>query len=124
MIISKNESDASWVLITNNWLIQITRKFSWFFIATSLAMLMFFWPKLPPQIPLWYSKPWGTEQLASPAFLFILPIGSGLFYTFNYLIGKYLTHEYLIFTQSLFISSLIMSFLSFLSLLKIILIIV
>lgn len=31
------------------------------------------WKKLPPEIPLFYSRPWGEEQLADKKFLFLLP---------------------------------------------------
>ena len=29
---------------------------------------------LPPQIPLWYSRVWGVQRLASPGWLFLIPI--------------------------------------------------
>jgi len=43
-----------------------------FFLA-QLISILFFWRKLPPEIPLFYSRPWGKEQLAKPLFLFLLP---------------------------------------------------
>lgn len=38
------------------------------------------WQKLPPQIPLFYSKPWGQDQLVSPSLLAI-PLGVGFLLT-------------------------------------------
>lgn len=35
------------------------------------------WREIPPEIPLYYSKPWGQEQLASPVWL-MLPLGLAL----------------------------------------------
>ena len=32
---------------------------------------LFLRDKLPPQIPLFYSRPWGEEQLATPSYLVI-----------------------------------------------------
>lgn len=39
----------------------------------SFLILAFFWKKLPPQVPLFYTKPWGEEQLAKDFFLWLLP---------------------------------------------------
>lgn len=35
--------------------------------------LAFFWLRLPPQIPLFFSRPWGEAQLAPAYFLLLLP---------------------------------------------------
>jgi hypothetical protein len=43
------------------------------FLVTQLGLILLFWKKLPPEVPLFYSRPWGKEQLASPWFLFLLP---------------------------------------------------
>lgn len=32
------------------------------------------WSKLPPQLPLYYSRPWGEAMLASPMGLWLLPV--------------------------------------------------
>lgn len=52
-------------------------------LIIGLAAIIVFWQKLPPQVPIFYNKPWGEEQLASPIFLF-LPLGiSGIFLAVN-----------------------------------------
>jgi hypothetical protein len=35
------------------------------------SIIVFFW-RLPPEIPLTYSRPWGSEQLVPSFFLFIV----------------------------------------------------
>ena len=30
--------------------------------------------KLPPEIPLWFSRPWGSSQLAAKEWIFVLPV--------------------------------------------------
>ncbi len=40
-------------------------------LLTSFGFLVWFWSKLPPVIPFFYSLPWGEEQLASPLALWI-----------------------------------------------------
>ncbi len=85
----------------------------------SIGILLFRFRLLPPMVPLWYSRPWGQDQLASPFWLFLLPLSSLGWYGVNVLVRKYLTADYLIFTQMLYASSLAVSVLSFFALVKI-----
>ncbi len=50
-------------------------------------MFLFKLPTLPPQVPLFYSKPLGEEQLVDLWFIFVLPVLLHLFYVVN--IGLY-----------------------------------
>lgn len=43
-------------------------------VALSALVLILKWQTLPPVVPLFYSKPWGTTQLAPKGFLFVLPL--------------------------------------------------
>ncbi|MBI2007417.1 MAG: hypothetical protein HYS83_01825 [Candidatus Blackburnbacteria bacterium] len=52
-------------------------------IAIALFLLLIFWKKLPSQVPLFYSKPWGEEQLVSPVFFLIPLVLSGGFLLVN-----------------------------------------
>lgn len=47
-------------------------------------LLFFSWRQLPPQVPLFYSRPWGESQLTSPAGLLLLPLLSLLIFTLNF----------------------------------------
>ena len=113
-----------WILIKSNWIIQLTHKFVAFFIITSILAICITWSKLPPLVPLWYSRPWGVDQLAPSIFLFILPISSLIIHFINMLLSMYVTTEYLIFSQSLFLSSLIVSALSCIAVIKIIFLVI
>jgi hypothetical protein len=42
----------------------------------------------PPQIPLFYSKPWGEDQLAEVWMIFLLPVLLDIFVIGNYFIVK------------------------------------
>ncbi|HUW21243.1 MAG TPA: hypothetical protein VMW41_01110 [Candidatus Bathyarchaeia archaeon] len=64
--------------------------FVWFSSLASLcliiltSLLIFYsWNRLPPQIPLFYSRPWGEKQLASPLELWLLPAFSFGILTLN-----------------------------------------
>lgn len=116
---SATQIRGSWDTVRSNWFISLTHKFILGLFILSVAILLWRWRMLPPMVPLWYSRPWGTDQLASPYWLLVLPVSSVLLYGINFLIGMYVTAEYLIFTQMLFLSSLIVSILSFVALVKI-----
>jgi hypothetical protein len=47
--------------------------FSVLSIVIQATTISFYLPQLPPVVPLYYSRPWGTSQLTGPYSLFILP---------------------------------------------------
>lgn len=110
---------STWNSIKHNWLINLVNKFVFLLILCSLIILAVRWSSLPPLVPLWYSRPWGIDQLAPPFWLFLLPVSGLLIHALNFLITIYVTIEYLTFTQMLFLASLIVNILSFVTLIKI-----
>ncbi|MFZ5365783.1 MAG: hypothetical protein ACOZBZ_00635 [Patescibacteria group bacterium] len=90
-----------------------------FLILASCFILLLFWIKLPPEVPLFYSRPWGEDQLGQPFFLWILPGGTILVFLGSFAIGKFLTSEKLLIHLITFGATLF-SFLSFLTLFKIV----
>jgi len=110
---------STWNGIKNNWLISMVHKFVLILFLLSIGLLVWRFPVLPPAVPLWFSRPWGADQLASPYWLMLLPVSGLLWYGIDLLIGIYVTTEYLIFTQMLFLSALIVNLLSFVTLIKI-----
>lgn len=94
-----------------------------FFLAVCLLFLLLFWQKLPPQIPLFYSLPWGIEQLGSPIGLLLFPISILAAIGLILLTKKFISKEQLLvlivsFTGALF------SFMACFSLIKIILLVI
>jgi hypothetical protein len=60
-------------------------------VLSNIAMILVFilrFNTLPPQIPLFYSRPTGEEQLADLWMIFILPFLLNFFYFFNQYIEK------------------------------------
>lgn len=51
---------------------SLPRKLSLYLILTLFLIIIFFFFRLPPQIPLLYSRPWGEQQLTSPKMLFLI----------------------------------------------------
>ena len=54
-------------------LILLIFLFSIFSILAQAALILLSWGKLPPQLPLYYSRPWGEAVLALPIGLWLLP---------------------------------------------------
>lgn len=48
------------------------RVFALFALSQPLFLALF-WDKLPPQVPLFFSRPWGESQLTSTNLLLLLP---------------------------------------------------
>jgi len=53
-------------------------------IAADLLVVFIKRSSLPEQVPLFYSRPWGQEQLAAKDYLFLVPLASFLVFILNY----------------------------------------
>ncbi len=80
-------------------------------VGTAIVITVYF-SQLPPQIPLYYSRPWGDDQLTTPIFLFLLPLGSLFWYLVTVVCIAFETHQYRVFSQLLLIFSLIVTVLA------------
>jgi len=95
-----------------NTIIRYTSVLTLILILVSLIILGLSWNKLPTEVPLWYSKPWGNDRLANPLWLLLLPGASFFWYIVNGLLCLHVTKEHLVFSQILFLSSLLGSIFS------------
>lgn len=48
-----------------------------------VAVFLFKFQNLPPQIPLFFTLPWGEDQLVDVWFIFLLPLLSNSLFFFN-----------------------------------------
>lgn len=76
------------------------------------GIIAWFWRFLPPEIPLWYSRPWGQERLASPWFLFLPLATAVLVYIINLMLIAKFASQHPMFTRVLLLTSLLVSCLS------------
>jgi len=93
-------------------------------LIIALALGLFVWKRsfFPAKLPLFYSLPWGREQLANKNFLLILPGFSILIYFLNLIISKFFgKEENLLIISFLTVASLFFAFLCFFAEVKIIL---
>lgn len=115
----KQSVHTLWEENQDNWVISISRKLAVAGIAISTILLFWRYNFLPPLVPLWYGKPWGTDRLAHPLWLALLPAGSFIILMVNTIVARFITREMLIFTQILAITALLVSILSLVTLTKI-----
>lgn len=104
-------------------------KFIILFIQASLFLtflsfgLFFFYlltNKLPPEVPLYFSKSWGKQQLAHKYELLILPFSSLLVFAINFSLARFLYKHHLLLAQIVLAFSPLFSLLSAISLYQII----
>lgn len=95
--------------------------FRWniFFILFQLAFLFIKFNQLPPQIPLFYSQPWGESRLAPVTSIFILPSLSILVLIINNLLAVFFLKSVQLLSRLLVAISLIFSLLCAFSLFQI-----
>lgn len=89
-------------------------------IGLQLALLIYKFSQLPPEVPLFYSLPFGEEQLASTSQLFFIPIFSITIGLINTVFAALFVSGKSLLSRSLIIFSLIYSFLSLITLFQII----
>lgn len=94
-------------------------KLSLFLISTSLLLIVFKFRKLPPEVPLFYSLPWGEKQLANKVLLFLLPFSSITVLLLNVFLAKKEKAEPLV-AKLLVSGALLFSILATITLIKII----
>ena len=91
-----------------------------FLFVGSLIFTIIKFASLPPKIPLFYSKPWGQERLANREFIWLLPAILLLLILINTVLAKIFAAKILFLAQIVSITLSILTFLIFVTLLKII----
>lgn len=94
--------------------------FTFLLLGTDLIVLALVWQKLPPELPLFYSRPWGEQQLIRKDWFFILPLSCLIFNIANVRLASLLFKKELLLSQLLVWSSTIICLLTSITLFKII----
>ena len=64
-----------------------------FSILGQIGLILSSLGKLPPMIPLYYSRPWGEKMLAATYTIWILPILAATFFVLNFFIAFFLVKD-------------------------------
>lgn len=106
---------------------KITKPAIWLcflIIFSGFSILIYQFSRLPPEVPLFYSRSWGEEQLARREFLFLLPSFSLIVLILNlFAAGRIFSKEKLL-AQILLWSAAVFSLLAAITLLKIIILVI
>lgn len=95
-------------------------KFSLVFLLLALGYLFITFHRWPPEVPLFYSRPWGEEQLANSDFLWLLPSGALLIAFLNISLAAFLIEEFPFLARILAWSTTLISFLASIAIFKIV----
>jgi hypothetical protein len=107
-------------VLKNNWIVSVANKFVLISFGLTVAIIAVRWRSLPPAVPLWYTRPWGMDQLTHPGWLIMIPVASILWHAVNIMFSVYLIREHKIFIRLMFITSFFVSLISFIAVTKII----
>jgi hypothetical protein len=95
-------------------------RFTILLFVIQVILIIWFYNQLPPEIPIFFSRPWGASWLSSTSSIFILPLFSLIVFLINYLLALYFHQKKLLISQLLVIFTFIVSLFSTVSLIKII----
>lgn len=90
------------------------------FVLLQVFLIAFYWRRLPPEIPLFYSKPWGSAMLSHLLFIWIIPALSFFFIFVNFCIVIFFLQENKFLNRVLCVTSLLIGFITFYGLLRIV----
>ena len=95
-------------------------KLSLILLLSAIGYLLSATHRLPPELPLLYSRPWGEEQLAPAAFLLVLPLGGLMIVFLNIGMAGVLFEESPFLARILVWSSVLVSLISSIAVFKIV----
>lgn len=104
--------------------IRVATRISFAILFFALGFLLLTWKNLPPQLPLFYSLPWGEEQLGKPVFLLILPLSSLFWGILNFFLGVFSFEKQPLAAKILIWATFWFTFLTSLTLVKIVFLII
>lgn len=96
--------------------------FRWNFVLLILQFtyLFYFYSRLPSQVPMYFSQPWGNSWLVSTPFLFLIPLFALLIILINSIIALLIHRQWPLLARLLLAFSLVFALLSSVSLYHII----
>ncbi len=89
------------------------------FVFSQVSLIIFFWKRLPPEIPLFYSKPWGSAMLAPQIYIWLVPAMALLIIFINFCVVIFFMQENKFLNRILCVTSLLVGFTTFYGLFRI-----
>lgn len=89
-----------------------------------ILAILISWRWLPPELPLFYSRPWGKEQLTAPVGLLILPALSLIVFFINLAFLSFVPKEEKLIAKMLEAATMVFNLFCLLTLIKIIILVI
>lgn len=106
-------------LLINDKLAKIAIFVSMFFLVPTIILIMFFYEKLPPYIPLFNSMPWGEQRLFSSSINIFFPLVLIGVFLINTFFSAFIYKKYVLASRLLMLNSLLFFMLGFLAYIQI-----
>lgn len=90
------------------------------FFLIQILVIISSWRFLPQKLPLFYSRPWGEEQLISPVGLLLVPLFSLAIFLLNLIVVALLPEEENLPRQLLMVVAAVFNFLNLIALIQIV----
>ncbi len=119
-ILSKTKSYGNFILLVQDRIFKLALFLAVLFFLATLAVLSFSLARLPQQVPLFYSLPWGESQLADAGWLWFLPALEFLILILNLILATSLDLKEKILARFLSITNIVFNLLILVTLIKII----
>lgn len=97
--------------------------FGIFLSFASLALVGWYSFRLPPEVPVFYSRPWGKDQLANQTWLFLPPLASMAIFLVNFAWARFFAKENEFLSKLLIFGGFVVIILSSLTLIRILLLV-
>ncbi len=104
--------------IRNSWIHRAALGSTLLTFFLSLLIVLWYWKRLPPVVPLWQSRPWGEERLAHPTWIFVLPIGALVLHLINRVAVERVANSHVTFAKILYLTSTLINVLAFIILVQ------
>lgn len=88
-----------------------------------LAVIIWKWKSLPPELPIYYSLPRSSDQLGTPFELLILPFMSTLIFVIHFFLAVFVNPREKLAAEILLLAALVVSITLLLTFIKIVLLI-
>lgn len=103
---------------------KISIRLSLGFLVLVSILILIFWTKLPPEIPLFYSRPWGKDQLVKKSWFLILSFICFFLMVFNLQLASLWLKKKALLAKILMWTGVILAFLTGTTIIRILLIVI
>lgn len=84
----QGKQTSAWKFIKTDMVVRVSLAFSLILMVIQFVLLLVFWTRIPPEVPLFYSLPSGASRLANKGYVLVLPLMSALTWISSFFLIK------------------------------------